>query len=161
RRAGGAAPALLSRGDPQLAAPAPPGTEARPAAARQQPGALRRARAHQEGQETLEDLQAPAPCAGAPARGVPEAFGHAQAQPRAVGPSGAGAGQHLPPGADFLSGVAEAVWALGRTQCPWDVRLAPLPSGCECWRAGLRAEHPTGQALAALPLRCGAEETAA
>jgi hypothetical protein len=39
-RAGGAAPALLPRGDPQLAAPAPPGAAPRSAAPCQQPGAL-------------------------------------------------------------------------------------------------------------------------
>jgi hypothetical protein len=67
-----------------------------------------------------------------------------------AGPSGAGAGQHLPARAALLSGLAKAIWALGRSQCPGTVCLAPLPPGCKCWRAGDRAEHPAGQTLAAL-----------
>jgi hypothetical protein len=31
--------------------------------------------------------------------------------------------------ADLLPGVAETVRPLGRTQCPWDVRLAPVSPG--------------------------------
>ena len=67
--------------------------------------------------------------AGAAARGLPQAGGHAQAQPRAARPSGAGPGRPLPAGADLLSGLAEAIWALGRSQCPWNVCLAPVSPG--------------------------------
>jgi transposase len=38
-------------------------------------------------------------------------------------------GSTFQPRADLLPGVAEALWALGRTQCPWDVRLAPVSPG--------------------------------
>ena len=92
-RAGSIPPAVLSRGGSRHPSAAPPGPAARSAAPGQQPGQLRRAGPDQARSEALEGLQTPAEGAGAAARTPPQAGGHAQAQPRAAGPSGAGAGR--------------------------------------------------------------------
>jgi hypothetical protein len=113
-RCGSAPAALLPRGGTRYTSAASAGSQAGPAAPRQQPRPLRRAWPRQARPEALEGVQTPAKDLGPAARGPSQARGHPQAQPQAIGPSGGGSGGHLPPGTPLLPRLATALWAQGR-----------------------------------------------
>ena len=75
---------------------------------------------------------------------------------------GAGSGRHLPASYRSPTGRGKSSSGARSDAVPLTMFVSLLSRvPLECPRAGLRAEHPAGQALAALKLGCGKEETAA
>src|SRR5260221_12377883 len=97
-------------------------------------------------------FQGPAHGPGPAARGVSEAGGYAQAQPRPTRPSGVGAGRDLPAGAALLPGLATDLRALDPAVCAGDVYRTVVSPGCKCWRHDRGDQSLASQVIPDVPL---------